>query len=211
MPDDWHTPTARPYGPQRALAPSRAATVGSVKVGEQQISVELHVAGLYGGFQQRARGMRLNGQVVMDDRMLPRSVAEQPNYGGRAHASSSQTGDYASIDVFTHQGQTLAVVNESWGYFSPATRGESVYSGVYSVHGDVSPRCLFQTYLTPPRSNTLQGLPSYSALQQALDTLTGEFLPGYSLEDRRDQAQRWKERQWTLLNLPLLGVDQRRQ
>ena len=184
------------------------ASVSSADIAGQQISVELYDAGLYAGYQQRARGLRINGQVVMDDRMLPRWVAEQPNYGGRAHASSSQTGDYGSIDVFTYQGKTWALVNETWGFYSPAARGESAYAGLYSVQDGVTPQCLFQTYLTPPRTNTLRGLPAYSALDTELTKLAGDPLLGYSQQDRRDLFQRWKERQWTLLNLPLLGVDQ---
>lgn len=183
------------------------AAVSSVNVNGQHISVELHDAGLHAGYQQRARGLRINGEVVMDDRLMPRWVAEQPNYGGRAHASSSQTGDYGSLDVFIHQGQTMALVNETWGFYSPAARGESAYTALYSLQGGVTPRCLFQTYLTPPRSNALRGLPSYSALDTALGQLAGDSLPGYSQQERRDLVQRWKERQWTLLNLPLLGVD----
>ncbi len=194
--------------PGAELKAGSHAAVTSAEVGGQQITVELYDAGLYAGYQQRARGLRINGQVVMDDRMLPRWVAEQPNYGGRAHASSSQTGDYASIDVFTYRGQTLALVNETWGFYSPAARGESAYAGVYSLQGGVTPQCLLQAYLTPPRTNTLRGLPAYSALDSELTGLAGDPLPGYSQQDRRDLHQRWKERQWTLLNLPLLGVDQ---
>ena len=194
--------------PGAELKAGSHAAVSSADVAGQQISVELYDAGLYAGYQQRARGLRINGEVVMDDRMLPRWVAEQPNYGGRAHASSSQTGDYASIDVFTYRGQTLALVNETWGFYSPAARGESAYAGVYSLQGGVTPQCLLQAYLTPPRTNTLRGLPAYSALDSELTKLAGDPLPGYSQQDRRDMHQRWKERQWTLLNLPLLGVDQ---
>lgn len=190
------------------LKAGSSAGVGSADIGGQQISVELYDAGLYAGYQQRARGLRINDKVVMDDRMLPRWVAEQPNYGGRAHASSSQTGDYGSIDVFTFQGNTLALVNETWGFYSPAARGESAYAGLYSLQGGVTPQCLFQTYLTPPRTHTLRGLPAYSALDAELNSLAGDPLPGYSQQERRDLYQRWKERQWTLLNLPLLGVDQ---
>lgn len=194
--------------PGAQLRAGSSAAVTAVDLNGQQVSVELYDAGLYAGYQQRARGLRINGQVVMDDRLLPRWVAQQPNYGGRAYASSSQTGDYGSIDVFTYQGENWALVNETWGFYSPAARGESAYAGLYGLQGTVTPQCLFQTYLTPPRSNTLRGLPSYSALDEALTLLAGDPLLGYSQQERRDLSQRWKERQWTLLNLPLLGVDQ---
>lgn len=183
------------------------AHVSTAQINGQQISVELHDAGPYAGYQQRARGLRINGEVVMDDRVLPRWIAEQPNYGGRAHASSSQTGDYGSLDVFTHQGATLMLVSETWGYYSPAARGESAYAALYSLDGGLTPRCLFQTYLTPPRSNALRGLPLYSALDAELRELAGDPLAGHSQQERRDLSMRWEERRWTLLNLPLLGVD----
>lgn len=188
------------------LAGSQAAN-RRVSLNGQQFSVELHNAGSHAGHQQRARGVLLNGQVLVDDRLLPRWVSEQPNYGGRAHASSSQTGDYASLDIYRLGEETLLLANETWGYYSPAARGESAYAGLYRLGSEVSPRCLFRTYLTPPRGDTLRGLPRYAALDAELTALAGDPLPGYSQQDRRDAFERWKERQWTLLNLPLLGVD----
>ena len=172
------------------------------------IAVDLYDAGLYAGYERRARGVSVNGLPVMDDRTLPRWVAEQPNYGGRAHASSSQTGDYAAIDILERNGETLALVTETWGFYSPAARGESAYAGLYRLQGNqLEPLCLFQTYLTPPRTNTLAGLPAYKALQTELDRLAGDPLPQYAQHERRDNAQMWKEQQWTLINLPLIGAD----
>ena len=185
------------------------ASTSSAQHNGAQINVNLYDAGPFAGYQMRARGMSVNGQAILDDRTLPRWVAEQPNYGGRAHASSSQTGDYGAIDVFDLDGQTLVLVNETWGFYSPAARGESAFAGLYSLNEQqLQPLCLYQTYLTPPRTNTLAGLPAYSALQTQLDLLAGEPLPQYAQHERRDNYQRWKEQQWTLLNLPLLGADE---
>ncbi|KAA0696724.1 DUF1311 domain-containing protein [Halopseudomonas laoshanensis] len=191
----------------KLLAGSNGESTTAVVDG-REIRVDLHNAGPYAGYQTRARGVLINGQPVMDDHTLPRWVAEQSNYGGRAYASSSQTGDYGSIDVFQRDGRTLLLANETWGFYSPAARGESAFSGVYQISGQgVQPLCLFQTYLTPPRTNTLAGMPAYAALEKELNRVAGDPLPGYAQHERRDNFQSWKERQWTLLNLPLLGAD----
>ncbi|MEL0167446.1 MAG: ankyrin repeat domain-containing protein [Pseudomonadaceae bacterium] len=180
----------------------------AISAGGHHYRVELYNPGLYAGYQQRARGLLIDDRVVMDHRTMPAWIAKQPGYGGRANASSSQTSDYGSIDLFSYQGETLALVNETWGFYSPAARGESAYAGVYALGSDIQPLCLFQSYLTPPRTDNLRGLPTYAQLTAELDQLAGDPLPGYAQSERRDLFQRWKERQWTLLNLPLLGVDE---
>lgn len=200
--------------PDVARLPGNRALISSAG-GEQQINlagVQLEVdrynAGPFAGYQQRSRGLSINGVLQLDQRTLPRWVAAQPNYGGRANVSSSQTGDYARIDVFEREGRPLVLVNETWGFYSPAARGESAFAGLYALQGgSLQPLCLYQSYLTPPRTRLLEGLPIYSQLTEALDTLAGDPLPGYAQHERRDNFQRWKERQWTLLNLPLLGAD----
>lgn len=180
------------------------------EVDGQRVRVELYNAGLYAGYQTRARGLSVNGQPLLDDATLPHWVAEQPNYGGRAHAASSQTGDYGAIDVYRRDGRIYVLVNETWGFYSPAARGESAYAGLYQLEaGSLRPLCLYQTYLTPPRTNTLAGLASYARLQSELDEIAGPPLPVMAQHERRDSFQAWKEWQWTLLNLPLLGVDAR--
>ena len=174
----------------------------------QRVAVELYNPGVFAGYQPRARGLTVNGQPLLDDATLAFWIAEQPNYGGRAHAASSQTGDYAAIDVFERGDRTLVLVNETWGFYSPAARGESAYAGLYALTGNSLQRlCLYQSYLTPPRTNTLQGLPVYAQLQEELDTMAGSPMAGLAQHERRDNHQSWKETQWTLLNLPLLGVD----
>lgn len=189
------------------LAGSHAGTANA-SVDGREVRVELYNAGLYAGYQIRARGMSIDGKPLLDDATLAHWIAEQPNYGGRAHAASSQTGDYGSIDVFQRAGRTHVLVNETWGFHSPAARGESAYAGLYQLAGaTLQPLCLYQTYLTPPRTNTLAGLAVYAQLQAELDDIVGHPLPGMAQHERRDDFQGWKEQQWTLLNLPLLGVD----
>lgn len=182
----------------------------TVSLGNHQVKVELYNAGVYAGHQTRARGLTVNGQPLLDDATLAFWVAEQPNYGGRAHAASSQTGDYGAIDVFQRGGRNLVLVNETWGFHSPAARGESAYAGLYALNGSTLQRlCLYQSYLTPPRTNTLAGLTVYAQLQSELEEMVGSPLPSIAQHERRDSFQNWKETQWTLLNLPLLAVDSR--
>lgn len=184
------------------------AEAASTTLDGQRIAVELYNPGVFAGYQSRARGLTVNGQALLDDATLAFWVAGQPNYGGRAHAASSQTGDYAAIDVFERGGRTLVLVNETWGFYSPAARGESAYAGLYALTGgNLQQLCLYQSYLTPPRTNTLQGLTVYAQLQQELETMVGSPLATIAQHERRDNHQSWKEAQWTLLNLPMLGVD----
>ena len=184
------------------------AQAPQASVNGHQVQVELYNAGLYAGYQTRARGLSVDGQPLLDDATLPFWIAEQPNYGGRAHAASSQTGDYGAIDVFLRSERTYVLVNETWGFYSPAARGESAYAGLYRLDGTVlQPLCLYQTYLTPPRTNTLAGLAAYTRLETELNDIAGDPLPAMAQHERRDRFQAWKETQWTLLNLPLLGTD----
>lgn len=201
--------------PVPARLPGATALAGShgpaasVELAGQRLSVELYDAGPYAGYQLRARGLSRNGQRIMDDSTLPRWVAELPNYGGRAHVSSSQTRDYGAIDIFRLGGRELVLVNETWGFYSPAARGESAYAGLYALDSQgLKPLCLYQSYLTPPRSNTLAGLPAFAALQTELNTLVGDPSAEVAQHERLDNAQSLKERQWTLLNMPLLGVQE---
>jgi uncharacterized protein YecT (DUF1311 family) len=214
MTADLNADLARHGRPSAARLPSATLLAGthadktSATVNGSQVQVDVYNAGPYAGYENRTRVLIVNGQPVLGQHTMPQWIAEQPNYGGRSHASSSQTGDYGSIDVFSRNGRTLVMVNETWGFYSPAARGESAFSGLYELQGQsVQPLCLFQTYLTPPRTNTLAGMPSYAQLQAELDKLAGDPLPGYAQQERRDNFQTWKERQWTLLNLPLLGAD----
>lgn len=214
MTADLNADLARHGSPSAARLPGVTLLAGthaektSANINGSEVQVDVYNAGPYAGYENRSRVLIVNGQAILGHRTMPQWIAQQPNYGGRAHASSSQTGDYGSIDVFTRNGRNLVMVNETWGFYSPAARGESAFSGLYELQGQtVQPLCLFQTYLTPPRTNTLAGMPSYAQLQVELDRLAGDPLPGYAQHERRDNFQTWKERQWTLLNLPLLGAD----
>ena len=174
-----------------------------------RLRIDIHNSGPYGGQRMRPTGLSLNGERIMDSRTLPAWVAQQPNYGGRAHVSSSQTGDYGAIQIFREDGQLRILVNETWGFYSPAARGESAFAGLYALQGgSLQPLCLYRSYLTPPRTDLLAGLPRVQQLQGLLTQLAGQPLNEVAQHERRDQHQFRSELQWTLLNLPLLGGDQ---
>ncbi|TVP93494.1 MAG: ankyrin repeat domain-containing protein, partial [Pseudomonadaceae bacterium] len=201
MPDAAQLPGAR-------LLASSDSSEQRLERDGRNYRIDRYTPGLMAGYQVRSRGLTLNDELIFDDRDLPTWVATLPNYGGRAHASSSQTGDYGRLELFEWKGQTLLLVNETWGFYSPAARGESAFAGVYRLQGSqLEPQCLLRTYLTPPRYNTLAGLPVYTELQDMLDELRGQPLAAFAQHERRDNHQLWQENQWTLLNLPLLGAD----
>lgn len=190
------TPLAGSHGP-----------AASVELAGQRVSVDLYDAGPYASYELRARGLSRNGQPLLDDSTLPRWVAQLPNYGGRAHVSSSQTRDYGAIDIFRWGSHELVLVNETWGFYSPAARGESAFAGLYALDTQgLTPLCLYQSYLTPPRSNTVAGLPAFAALQEQLTVLAGAPPAEVAQHERLDNSQSGKERQWTLLNMPLVAV-----
>ena len=183
----------------------------NVELAGRNYRIDSYNPGLMAGYQTRSRGLTLAGSDVLlfSDSDLPEWIASLPNYGGRAHASSSQTGDYGLVEAFSWQGETWLLVNETWGFYSPAARGESAFAGLYRWQGNqLQPQCLMRSYLTPPRYNTLQGLPVYAELQELLDELRGEPLSAFAQHERRENHQFWQETQWTLLNLPLLAADE---
>ncbi|MFY9326634.1 MAG: DUF1329 domain-containing protein [Georgfuchsia sp.] len=176
-----------------------AAEAGGFKVG-------LYDAGPYASYQMRATGFDINGKTAVHDRSIGEWVANQPNAGGRFSDISSQTRDYASIDIFRQGQRTFALVNEAWGYYSAAAKGESDYAGVYEiVNGNAQRLCLYTTYLTPPIAGAFDSLPAYKALDAALDTMTGEP-PMLEMDERRDEGLLRRETEWNLLNMPLVAI-----
>lgn len=187
------------------------ATVGLQRVATlpdgRRVEVLQHDAGPYGSYALRATGLQLDGQKVLDDRSVPAWLLELPNAGGSFSGSSSQTGDYAGIDVFTFEQRTWVLVTQTWGYYASAARGESPHAALYEVVGNgLQRRCLWRTYTTPPVANALRLLPRFKQLQGLLDEAAGADSPRLPPDDRRDAGLLNAEMQWTLLNMPLLAV-----
>jgi len=171
------------------------------------LSVQQHDAGPYGSYALRATGLLLSGRQVLDDRSVPSWILDLPNGGGSFSGTSSQTGDYAGIDVFVYEQRSFVLVTQTWGYYASAARGESPHAALYEVDGDsLQRRCLWRTYTTPPVANALRLLPQFKTLQALLDEAAGADSPRLPADERRDAGLLAKEQQWTLLNMPLLAV-----
>lgn len=176
----------------------------------RKIEVRLYDAGPYASYQLRAKSLASNGQPLLDDKSLSDWVAQLPNSGGSFSTGSSQTSDYAAIDVFRANGREFVLVSETWGYYAAASRGESPHAGVYElVQGqNLQPRCLYRTYLTPPKARIFDRLPAFKNLDDLLNAMAGEVPTGLAPHERHDEALFENEMQWMLLNMPLIALDE---
>ncbi len=180
----------------------------------RRVEVLSHDAGPYGGYDLRAVALQIDGQRIVDPQSLGRWTLTLPNAGGSFNAGSSQTGDMAGIDVFTRDlagtQRSFVLVNQTWGYYASAARGESPHAGLYELTAEpdakgLQPRCLWRTYIAPPVANALRLLPRFKALLALLDQAAGPDAPQLAPEDRRDAKLLAEEAQWNLLNMPLLA------
>jgi hypothetical protein len=175
----------------------------------REINVTTQDAGPYGSYELRATGLVLDGQRVMDDTTVPAWLRDLPNSGGSFSDTSSQTRDYAAIDVFLYQGRAMVLVKQTWGYYASAGRGESPHAALYEIGAQgLQRRCLWRTYTTPPVAQSLRFLPQFKALQELLDNVAGPDSPRLPPNDRRDAGLLFKQAQWTQLNLPLVGLNE---
>jgi hypothetical protein len=177
------------------------------------IAVDLYRTGLYGGYQIRARSVTLAGAAspLIGPDSLGNYVETLPNGGGRFVNFPSQTGDYGAIDVFTYQGQLLALVTDTVGYNSPAPPGEAAVAGVFTIaQGSLAPACLFETFLMPPPLNMgiFSQQPSLTPFLALIAQIEGPPPDDLAPSDRQDISYFQGELNWTLLNMPLLIVAQ---
>ena len=186
-----------------------AGTHAGRGAGAAQISVELYDPGPYASFALRAAGLTAYGSTVIDRQTLGHWIEEQPNSGGRFGPDSSQTRDYGAIDVFSYAGRQFALVNEAWGFYSPAARGESSYAGLYEIaSGQANRQCLFKTYLHPPFRGVFDRLPALNAWRAVLKQIKNRTPLGLDYNELRDDYQLRLEAQWNVLNLPLIALDE---
>ena len=184
-------------------------------VGGRSVGVELGDPGLYASYQIRAKAATVNGRRVIDEKSLARWIQEQKNAGGRFNSLSSQTADYASIDVFHLRGRDFALVAEPWAYYSPAAKGEASYAGLFEIVNESSgsaaaPRCLYKLFLAPPVAGVSARLLAFTQLTQALDAIIGgapALVKSYSPSERLERSVLRDESLWTQLTLPLLTID----
>jgi uncharacterized protein len=192
------------------IAGSHGAASGTLPGGEN-VTVDLYRAGLYGSYQIRARGLALNGASLLGPDSLGAYVEALPNGGGRFVSFASQTEDYGDIDVFTLNGQAMALVTDVIGYDSPAPPGEASVAGLYLLApGSAAPACLFETYLMPPPldESVFSEQPSLTPFLALVDSIHGPSPSALAPSDRQDSSAFADEARWTLLNMPLVGVAQ---
>ena len=184
-------------------------------VGGRSVAVELVDPGLYASYQIRAKTATVNGRRLIDEKSLARWIQEQKNAGGRFNSLSSQTADYASIDVFHLRGRDFALVIEPWAYYSPAAKGEASYAGLYEIvteaaGSNAAPRCLYKLFLAPPVAGVGERLLAYNQFAQALEAMIGgstALVASLSPSERLERSSLRAEALWTHLTLPLLAID----
>jgi len=207
-----HTGAADPAAIPGAapIAGSHGSPTGSA--GGATYSVDLFDANAFGGFQRRARGVAINGRMVLDSLALGGVLqASAANNGARFSSFASQTGDYGAAEVFAYDGQTLALISDAWGFTTPASPGEYAHAAVWNL-GASPPQalCLFDTFQMPADTGTFENLPSFGPWLELLNKVRASAQPPLGVATLRDQGQLRKEANWTVLHLPLLASQQAR-
>jgi hypothetical protein len=173
------------------------------------VIVDLYVAGLYGGYQIRARSLSLGAEPVLGPSSLGDYAGSLPNRAGRFGSFASQTGDYGAIDAFARDGRMLALVTDPVGYFAPASSGEAALAGLFTLDGGkAGPACLFQTYLRPAYHGSTEEQPSLTPLLTLIDTVGGTPPEQMAPSDRLDSRMMAEQTRWTLLHMPLVALAQ---
>ena len=171
------------------------------------IFVDFHRAALYAGYQVRARSVTVASAAtpLLGETSVGDYVQSLPNGGGRFVSFASQTGDYGDIDVFTLNGQLLALITDTIGYNSPAPPGEAAVAAVFTITPNTAaPTCLFETYLMPPpiSMGTFSEQPSLTPFLALIDALHGEAPADLPASDRQDTSYLSDETRWMLFNMP---------
>jgi uncharacterized protein YecT (DUF1311 family) len=176
-------------------------------------AVELRFANAYGSFAQRARAVSVDGAAPVLDAVslgqLLQNNAE--NNGARFSAYASQTGDYGAIDVFAQGGRVIALLEDAWGFDTPAAPGEFAHAGAWDVSGGAPvPLCLFDTFKMPAVDGAFDQLPSFTPFRDTLAQIAASDQPKLGVATLRDMGQLRAETQWMLLNMPLVVSQQAR-
>ena len=133
------------------------------------------------------------------------------NNGARFSAYASQTGDYGAIDVFAQGGRVIALLEDAWGFDTPAAPGEFAHAGAWDVSGATpAPLCLFDTFKMPAEGGAFDQLPSFTPFRATLAKIAAAAQPPLGVSTLRDMGQLRAETQWMLLNMPLVVSQQAR-
>ncbi len=176
------------------------------------VSVDLYDANAFALFQRRARSISIGGAAPV---ITPISLTQllelrhTANQGGRFSSFASQTGDYASLDVFKDATRMLALAVDSWGSTTPAAPGEAAHAGIWDIGGAAPvPVCLFDTYTRPAEPGPFDSLPNFTAWRAALAQIRAAADPPLGTAARRDRAQLDADTDFVMLYMPLLAIEQ---
>jgi uncharacterized protein len=186
---------------------------GEGNFGGHRYAVDLRFANAYGSFAQRARTVSVDGAApALDSVSLGQLLqAAAANNGARFSAYASQTGDYGAIDVFAQGGRVVALLEDTWGFDTPAAPGEFAHAGAWDLSGATpSPLCLFDTFQMPAEGGTFDHLPSFTPFHALVSQIRTAAQPPLGVGFLRDQGQLRAEADWMLLNMPLVVSQQAR-
>ena len=193
------------------IAGSHGASSGEAHGHRYQVAMQ--VANAYGGFDQRARDVTIDGAApVLDAVALGQALqAAVENNGARFSAYASQTGDYGAVDVFTQNDRVIALLEDAWGFDTPAAPGEFAHAGAWDIStGSAAPLCLFDTFKMPAENGAFDSLPAFTPFRTLLGQIRASAEPALGVATLRDQAQLRARTEWLLLNMPLLVSQQAR-
>ena len=180
-------------------------------LGRQRLAVATYDSNAYGLFQRRARLLTIDGVSAITPISLSGMALAQTggNRGGRFSAYASQTGDYASLDVFRLGGRSLVLAADPVGFTTPAAPGESAHAGVWDIGtGRAVPACLFDIYSRPAEPGPLADSAALAAWRALLARLHDAAAPDFGTGTMRDQALLDADSAFTILHMPLLAVAQ---
>jgi uncharacterized protein YecT (DUF1311 family) len=194
----------------REIAGSHGAATGSA--GGRSFAVTLRPANAYGGFQQRAAGVAVNGAAALTSVSLGALLqSTAANQGARFSSYASQTDDYGAADVFTYDGRTVALLADTWGFNTPAAPGEFAHAGAWDLDATPpAPLCLFDTFQMPAENGTFDTLPAFAPWRDTLLQIRDSAQPSLGVGVMRDQSQLRAETNFLLLNLPLVVTGEAR-
>ncbi len=193
------------------IAGTHGAAGGQANGHRYAVAVDL--ANAYGGFDQRAREISIDGAApVLDAVALGQALQSAvENNGARFSAYASQTGDYGAIDVFAQNGRVIALLEDAWGFDTPAAPGEFAHAGAWDIStGTAAPLCLFDTFKMPAENGAFDSLASFTPFRALLGQIRASVEPALGVATLRDQAQLRARTEWMLLNMPLVVSQQAR-
>ncbi len=180
--------------------------------GGRTIAVTLRDANAYGGFQQRASAVTINGTPALTSTSLGTLLqSTAANQGARFSSYASQTGDYGAADVFSYNGRMVALLSDTWGFDTPAAPGEFAHAGAWDLAATPpAPLCLFDTFQMPADNGVFDNLPNFTPWRDLLNQVRDSVQSPLGVAFLRDQSQLRAETNFLLLNMPLVVTGEAR-